>query len=86
MIHAEGLNMGDEAKENGQTLEDVKPLSAFEEKMKGLLDELDELMEKVGGDYGPILMEELQNLQILIVLKNIQLFLMFMESLGDKWL
>ena len=77
--------MGDEAKENAQTLEDVKPQSAFEEKMKGLLDELDELMEKVGGDYGPILMEELQNRLELIVKKfNNEVHELFTNSF-KKW-
>ena len=53
--------MDEEEKENGQETEAVKPLSLFDEKMKDLLNELDELLEQVGGDYWPILMEELQN-------------------------
>ena len=59
--------MAEEKKENGQETEEVKPLSLFEERMKGLLDELDEHMSKVGGDYGPILMEVLQNRLELII-------------------
>ena len=47
-------------KENGPEKEEVKLLSLFEKKMKDLLDELDEHMAQVGGDYGPILMEILQ--------------------------
>ena len=53
--------MAEEKKENGQETEEVKPLSLFEERMKGLLDELDGHMAQVGEDYGPILMEVLQN-------------------------
>ena len=53
--------MAEEKKENGQATEEVKPLSLFEERMKGLLDELDGHMAQVGEDYGPILMEVLQN-------------------------
>ena len=53
--------MADDQKENGQEIEEANPLTLFEEKTKGLLDELDELLEQVDGDYGPILMEELQN-------------------------
>ena len=53
--------MVDKKIENGQEIEEVKPLSLFDEKMKGLLDELDKRLEQIGGDFGPILMEELQN-------------------------
>ena len=53
--------MAEEEKDNGQEKEEEKPLSLFDKKMKDLLDELDERMEQIGGDYGPILMEELQN-------------------------
>ena len=53
--------MADKKIENEQELEEAKPLSFFDEKMKGLLDELDERLEQIGGDFGPILMEELQN-------------------------
>ena len=56
-------------KENGQETEEVKQLSLFEKRMKGLLDELDEHMSKIGGDYGPILMEVLQN-RLELIIKN----------------
>ena len=56
-------------KENGQETEEVKLLSLFEKRMKGLLDELDEHMSQVGGDYGPILMEVLQN-RLELIIKN----------------
>ena len=56
-------------KENGQEKEEVKLLSLFEKRMKGLLDELDEHMVQVGGDYGPILMEVLQN-RLELIIKN----------------
>ena len=56
-------------KENGQEIEEVKPLSLFDKRMKDLLDELDEHMSKVGGDYGPILMEVLQN-RLELIIKN----------------
>ena len=61
--------MAEEKKENGQETEEVKPLSLFEERMKGILDELDEHMAQVGGDYGPILMEVLQN-RLELIIKN----------------
>ncbi len=61
--------MAEEQKENGQKTEEVKPLSVFEERMKGLLEELDEHMVQVGGDYGPILMEVLQN-RLELIIKN----------------
>ena len=56
-------------KDNGQETEEVKQLSLFEKRMKGLLDELDEHMSKIGGDYGPILMEVLQN-RLELIIKN----------------
>ena len=58
-------------KENriGQEIEEIKPLSLFKEKMKGLLDELDEHMTKMGENYGPILMEVLQN-RLELIIKN----------------
>ena len=61
--------MDEEQKEDGQEIEEVKPLSAFEERMKALFDELDEHIGQVGGDYGPILMEVLQN-RLELIIKN----------------
>ena len=61
--------MAEEKKENGQETEKVKLLSLFEERMKGLLDELDGHMAQVGEDYGPILMEVLQN-RLELIIKN----------------
>ena len=61
--------MAEEKKENGQETEEVKPLSLFEERMKGLLDELDGHIAQVGKDYGPILMEVLQN-RLELIIKN----------------
>ena len=61
--------MAEEKKENGQETEKVKPLSLFEERMSGLLDELDGHIAQVGKDYGPILMEVLQN-RLELIIKN----------------
>ncbi|SVD78236.1 uncharacterized protein METZ01_LOCUS431090 [marine metagenome] len=77
--------MADDQKENGQETEEAKPLTLFEEKMKGLLDELDELLEQVGGDYGPILMEELQNrLESIVKNFNDEVHTLFTDSF-NKW-
>ena len=77
--------MADDQKENGQETEEAKPLTLFEEKMKSLLDELDELLEQVGGDYGPILMEELQNrLELIVKNFNDEVHTLFTESF-KKW-
>ena len=56
-------------KEKEQEIEEVKPLSAFEKRMKDLLDELDEHIAQVGGNYGSILMEVLQN-RLELISKN----------------
>ena len=77
--------MADDQIENGQETEKTKPLSFFDEKMKGLLDELDELLEQVGGDYGPILMEELQNrLELIVKNFNDEVHTLFTDSF-KKW-
>ena len=39
--------MADDQKENGQEIEEMKPLSFFQEKMKSLMDELAELLGQV---------------------------------------
>ena len=61
--------MIEKEKETDLAIEEVKPLSLFENRMKGLLDELDEHMSQVGGNYGPILMEVLQN-RLELIIKN----------------
>ena len=77
--------MADDQIENGQETEEAKPLTLFEEKMKSLLDELAELLEQVGGDYGPILMEELQNrLELIVKNFNDEVHILFTESF-KKW-
>ena len=77
--------MAEDQIENGQETEEAKPLTLFEEKMKSLLDELDELLEQVGGDYGPILMEELQNrLELIVKNFNDEVHTLFTESF-KKW-
>ena len=77
--------MADDQIENGQETEEAKPLTLFEEKMKSLLDELADLLEQVGGDYGPILMEELQNrLELIVKNFNDEVHTLFTESF-KKW-
>ena len=61
--------MAEEKKETGQETEEVKPMSFFEERMQDLLDELDGHMAQVDEDYGPILMEVLQN-RLELIIKN----------------
>ena len=77
--------MADDKIDNEQELEEAKPLSLFDEKMKRLLDELDERLEKIGGDFGPILMEELQNrLENIVRNFNEEVNTLFTESF-KKW-
>ena len=74
----------EEKKDIGQEVEE-KPLSLFDKKMKDLLDELDEHLEKIGGDYGPILMEELQNrLELIVKNFNDEVHTLFTKSF-NKW-
>ena len=77
--------MVDDKIDNEQELEEAKLLSLFDEKMKGLLDELDERLEQIGGDFGPILMEELQNrLENIVRNFNEEVNTLFTESF-KKW-
>ncbi len=77
--------MADDKIDNEQELEEAKQLSFFDEKMKGLLDELDEHLEQIGGDFGPILMEELQNrLENIVRNFNEEVNTLFTESF-KKW-
>tara|TARA_X000001036_G_scaffold339987_1_gene319156 strand:- start:289 stop:666 length:378 start_codon:yes stop_codon:yes gene_type:complete len=72
---------GDEQKD----IEEQKPHSVFDEKMKHLLDEVDEKLEQIGGDFGPILMEELQNrLEKIVKNFNEEVNELFNESF-KKW-
>ena len=77
--------MADDKIDNEQELEEAEPLSLFDETMKGLLDELDERLEQIGGDFGPILMEELQNrLENIVRNFNEEVNTLFTESF-KKW-
>ena len=51
--------MAEEDIKTDEKIEEPKILTEFEKKMQSLLDELDGHFEKIGGSYGPILMEEL---------------------------
>ena len=77
--------MADDKIDNEEELEEAEPLSLFDEKMKGLLDELDDRFEQIGDDFGPILMEELQNrLENIVSNFNEEVNTLFTESF-KKW-
>ena len=59
--------MADLKKENGQENKGVETVSVLDEKCQYILDELSELMEKASGDYGPLLMKELQRRLVFVV-------------------
>ena len=70
---------------NIDELEKEKKLSIFDKKMKGLLDEIDEHLDQIGGDFGPILMAELQNrLENIVKMFNEEVNTLFQESF-EKW-
>jgi len=59
--------------------------SIFDEKIRHLLNEVDEKLEQIGGDFGPILMEELQNrLEKIVKNFNEEVNQLFTES-SKKW-
>ena len=73
------------AEDKNSELEEKKSLSLFDEKMKHLLDEIDERMDQIGGDFGPILMQELQNrLENIVKNFNNEVNEVFSESF-KKW-
>jgi len=73
------------AGEEQKDIKEQKSRSIFDEKMKHLLDEVDEKLEQIGGDFGPILMEELQNrLEKIVENFNEEVNELFNESF-KKW-
>ena len=73
------------AGEEQKDIEEQKSHSIFDEKMKRLLDEVDEKLEQIGGGFGPILMEELQNrLEKIVKNFNEEVNELFNESF-KKW-
>ena len=62
-----------------------KPISEFEKKFKDLLNELDLQLEQIGDDYGPTLMEELQNrLENVVKEFNFEVNELFTKSF-ERW-
>ena len=77
--------MAEEENNNSQDIIEEKPVSEFEKKIKDLLNELDNHLEQIGGDYGPILMDELQNrLEKVVKNFNSEVNDLFTKSF-DKW-
>ena len=77
--------MADPQKENGQEKEGVKTLSVVDKKRQLLFDELSELIEQADGDYGPFLMEELQQ-RLEFVVQNFNNELMtLIKSSFKEW-
>ena len=77
--------MADFQKEIGQDKEEVESLSELNKKSKYLLDELSELIDNSGGDYGLFLMEELQR-RLEFVVQNFNEEVMALIKISfEKW-
>ena len=77
--------MGDEEQLNGSITEQEELLSILGEKRKELLDELGKLMEQLGAEYGPVLMEELQRrLEFVVLNFNTEVKNLFFRSF-ETW-
>ena len=77
--------MADFQKEIGQDKEEVESLSELNKKSKYLLDELSELIDNSGGDYGLFLMEELQR-RLEFVVQNFNEEVMALVKISfEKW-
>ena len=77
--------MADFQKEIGQDKEEVESLSELNKKSKYLLDELSELIDNSGGDYGLFLMEELQR-RLEFVIQNFNEEVMALIKISfEKW-
>ena len=61
--------MADLQKENSQEKQKVETVSNLDNKRQYLLDELEQLMDKTNGNYGPFLMKELQR-RLEVVVQN----------------
>ncbi len=76
--------MADIKKENGQGKKGGETESVLDEKRQYLLDELSELMEQASGDYGPLLMKELQRrLEFVVQNFNEELKALIQSSFED---
>ncbi len=64
------------AEEKQKDKEEFNTLSNFEKNIKHLFDEVDDKLEQIGGDFSPILMQELQN-RLEKIIKN------FNEEVND---
>ena len=77
--------MPDEQKENGQEAPQKETLSALDVKRKELLDEVNELMEQMGENFGPVFQEELQRrLEFVVQNFNEEVRVLISDSF-QKW-
>ena len=77
--------MAEDQKENSQEITQEETLSILDKKRKELLDEIDELMGKIGEDFGPVFQEELQQrLEFVIENFNEEVQSLFSNSF-EKW-
>ena len=77
--------MADEQEENRQELQQEEALSILDRKRKELLDEVEDLIQQLGEDFGPIFQGELQRrLEFVVQNFNQEVKALFAESF-DKW-
>ena len=72
-------------KENEQEKAEVDTVPALNEKCQYLMDELSKLMNQVSGDYGPLLMEELQRRMEVVVENFNEELNILIQSSFEKW-
>ena len=77
--------MDDKKGKNGQYIQQKATLSILDKKQKEFLDEIENLLEKMGKDFGPVFQEELQR-RLEFVVKNFaeELKILFSKSF-EKW-
>ena len=77
--------MAEEKIENKQEIVQEEVLSILDQKRKVLLDEVSDLMEKIGEDLGPVFQKELQRRMEFVVQNfNEEVKGLFLESF-DRW-
>ena len=77
--------MDAEKKENEQDVQQEEVLSILDKKRKELLDEVGDLMEKMGKDFGPVFQEELhRRLEFVVQNFNEEVKALFSEFF-EKW-
>jgi hypothetical protein len=77
--------VADLQKKNGEETVGAETISILDEKRQYLLDKLSDLMEQTSGDYGPLLMQELQRRLEFVVQNFNEELKVLIKSSFEEW-